>query len=56
MVGSTARNKYPISYQKEINNGNIPAKEMIDGVMLLIAGAVLITPGSNYRYFWISSF
>jgi|TARA_B100000927_G_scaffold150401_1_gene121181 UPF0716 protein FxsA len=31
--------------KKEINNGNIPAKEMIDGVMLLIAGAVLITPG-----------
>ena len=31
--------------RKELTNGNIPAKQMIDGVMILIAGAVLITPG-----------
>lgn len=31
--------------KKELTNGNIPAKQMIDGVMILIAGAVLITPG-----------
>ncbi|MFL2859557.1 MAG: FxsA family protein [Pontiellaceae bacterium] len=31
--------------RKELTNGKIPAKQMIDGVMVLIAGAVLITPG-----------
>ncbi|MEC7108016.1 MAG: FxsA family protein [Verrucomicrobiota bacterium] len=31
--------------KKEISDGNMPAKEMIDGVMVLIAGAVLVTPG-----------
>ena len=31
--------------KKEIADGNMPAKEMIDGVMILIAGAVLVTPG-----------
>ena len=32
--------------KKEISDGNMPAKkEMIDGVMILIAGAVLVTPG-----------
>lgn len=31
--------------KKELTNGNIPAKQMIDGVMILIAGSVLITPG-----------
>tara|TARA_S200000501_G_scaffold233388_1_gene218961 strand:+ start:2011 stop:2403 length:393 start_codon:yes stop_codon:yes gene_type:complete len=31
--------------RKELTNGKIPAKQMIDGVMILIAGAVLITPG-----------
>ncbi|WP_372806367.1 FxsA family protein [Pontiella sp.] len=31
--------------QQEMANGNLPAPQMIDGVMILIAGALLITPG-----------
>lgn len=31
--------------QKELKEGNIPKNELIDGVLLLIAGIVLLTPG-----------
>ena len=31
--------------QRELSNGVIPAPQIIDGVMLLLAGALLITPG-----------
>ncbi len=31
--------------QREMANGHIPAPQMIDGVMILVAGAFLITPG-----------
>jgi UPF0716 protein FxsA len=31
--------------QKEMNIGNLPAPQMMDGVMILIAGALLVTPG-----------
>ncbi|MEO0367609.1 MAG: FxsA family protein [Pseudomonadota bacterium] len=31
--------------QAETNAGRLPAKEMAEGVLLLIAGAVLLTPG-----------
>lgn len=31
--------------QQEMNVGNLPAPQMIDGVMILIAGALLVTPG-----------
>ncbi|MDF7801987.1 FxsA family protein [Pontiellaceae bacterium B1224] len=31
--------------QKELNIGNLPAPQMMDGVMILIAGALLVTPG-----------
>ena len=31
--------------QQELSIGNIPAPQMIDGVMILMAGALLITPG-----------
>lgn len=31
--------------RKELSNGHIPTKEMINGIMVLIAGAVLVTPG-----------
>ncbi|WP_372846227.1 FxsA family protein [Pontiella sp.] len=31
--------------QQEMANDNLPAPQMIDGVMILIAGALLITPG-----------
>ena len=31
--------------QNELAVGNIPAPQMMDGVMILLAGALLITPG-----------
>ena len=31
--------------QQEMANGNLPAPQMIDGVMIVVAGALLITPG-----------
>ena len=31
--------------QREMDIGNIPAPQMMDGVMILVAGAFLITPG-----------
>lgn len=31
--------------QKELSIGNLPAPQMMDGVMILIAGAFLVTPG-----------
>jgi UPF0716 protein FxsA len=31
--------------QSETANGNLPAPQMMDGVMILLAGAFLITPG-----------
>ncbi len=31
--------------QKEINAGRIPARELISGVMILVAGVLLLTPG-----------
>jgi UPF0716 protein FxsA len=34
-----------LSIQRELSMGNIPAPQMIDGVMILVAGALLVTPG-----------
>jgi len=31
--------------QSEMGKGNLPAPQMIDGIMILLAGAFLITPG-----------
>ncbi len=31
--------------QREMANGNLPAPQMMDGIMVLLAGALLITPG-----------
>ncbi|MEA2068216.1 MAG: FxsA family protein [Verrucomicrobiota bacterium] len=31
--------------QQEMANGNLPAPQMIDGVMVVVAGALLVTPG-----------
>lgn len=31
--------------QQELGVGNLPAPQMMDGVMILIAGALLVTPG-----------
>lgn len=31
--------------RQEMNAGNLPAPQMMDGVMILIAGAFLVTPG-----------
>lgn len=31
--------------QHEIEAGNLPAPQMIDGIMVLVAGALLVTPG-----------
>ena len=34
-----------LKIQREMSIGNVPAPQMIDGVMILIAGALLVTPG-----------
>ena len=34
-----------LEIQREMDSGNIPAPQMMDGVMILVAGAFLITPG-----------
>ena len=31
--------------QRELSAGNLPAPKMMDGVMILVAGALLVTPG-----------
>ena len=31
--------------QKKLNSGSVPGQELIDGVIILISGALLITPG-----------
>lgn len=31
--------------QQEMSVGNLPAPQMMDGIMILIAGALLVTPG-----------
>lgn len=31
--------------QREMEAGNLPAPQMIDGIMILIAGTLLVTPG-----------
>lgn len=33
------------SIQKELNSGNMPTDQMIDGVMILVGGLTLLTPG-----------
>ncbi|MDF1813108.1 MAG: FxsA family protein [Verrucomicrobiales bacterium] len=33
------------SYQKAVSEGRIPHREAIDGLLILLAGAVLLTPG-----------
>ncbi len=32
-------------YQEALNQGRIPHEELIEGLMILVAGAVLLTPG-----------
>lgn len=34
-----------LKIQHEMSVGNIPAPQMMDGVMVLLAGALLVTPG-----------
>jgi UPF0716 protein FxsA len=34
-----------LKIQREISVGNIPAPQLMEGVMVLIAGALLVTPG-----------
>lgn len=34
-----------LKIQREMSIGNVPAPQMIDGVMILVAGALLVTPG-----------
>lgn len=34
-----------LKIQREMSIGNVPAPEMIDGIMILMAGALLVTPG-----------
>ncbi|MDF1753694.1 MAG: FxsA family protein [Verrucomicrobiales bacterium] len=34
-----------MSYQKAVSEGRLPHREAIDGIIILLAGAVLLTPG-----------
>ena len=34
-----------LKIQREMSVGNVPAPQMMDGVMILLAGALLVTPG-----------
>ncbi|MFK5920777.1 MAG: FxsA family protein [Verrucomicrobiota bacterium] len=34
-----------LSYQQALNEGRLPHEEIIDGLIILVAGAVLLTPG-----------
>jgi UPF0716 protein FxsA len=34
-----------LKIQQEMSIGNVPAPQMMDGVMILVAGALLVTPG-----------
>ena len=34
-----------LKIQQEMSTGNVPAPQMMDGVMILLAGALLVTPG-----------
>ncbi len=37
--------KVLLKYQESIQSGKIPHQELIDGLLILVAGAVLLTPG-----------
>ena len=49
LVGSALLKKQGLStlarFQKTVHNGELPLKEMFDGLFLLIAGIFLLTPG-----------
>ncbi len=49
IVGATMVRRQGINtlfqIQREMANGNLPAPQLMDGVMILIAGALLVTPG-----------
>lgn len=34
-----------LSMQQKVQQGQLPAKEMVDGIMLAVAGVLLLTPG-----------
>ncbi len=34
-----------LEIQQEMSIGNVPAPQMMDGIMILISGALLVTPG-----------
>ncbi len=34
-----------ISAQQKMNSGEVPAEEMVNGIMIVVAGILLITPG-----------
>ena len=34
-----------IKIQRELNIGNLPAPQIMDGIMILLSGALLLTPG-----------
>lgn len=36
-----------VRFNQTLASGQIPAKEMVDGVLILGAGALLLTPGSS---------
>ncbi len=40
-----------VHIRQELALGNLPAPQMIDGIMILISGAFLITPAELHAYY-----
>ena len=40
-------------FNQALGEGRVPATEIMEGVALLIGGALLLTPGIFYRRYWI---
>ena len=45
----------PAKIQTQTGQGKVPSNELIEGVMILIGGVLLLTPGYFTDFFWIES-
>jgi UPF0716 protein FxsA len=40
-------------FRQQVDNGHVPGRELADGVMILLAGALLLTPGFVTDFFGV---